>query len=162
MSLARSQFDILLSIFTTAGIIFVDRITKWFFSDFLAYGESFPLIKNILHMTLVQNTGIAFGLFKDQGIVFIILPIVAIAILVYNIIYYRHDQDALSRPYIIAYSLILAGAIGNLYDRIFLGYVVDFIDFRIWPVFNVADSAITIGAGMVIWDITFKCFKKEN
>ena len=109
-------------------------------------------------MTLVHNTGIAFGFFKDQGIVFIIIPIIAIILLVFNVFYYRQNDEALSRPYIIAFSLILGGAIGNLIDRIMYGYVIDFIDFRIWPVFNIADSAITIGAVIIL----FQCFQLSS
>lgn len=153
--LSRSQVDIVMCLGTTIVIVFLDRITKIFFTDLLSLGESLPLIPKILHMTLVYNTGIAFGLFKDQGIVFIIIPIIAIVLLVYNIYYYRQSDEALSRPYIIAFSLILAGAIGNLIDRIIYGHVIDFIDFRVWPVFNIADSAITIGAVI----ITIKCFQ---
>lgn len=153
--LARSQFDIFLAIITTFSIVFIDRITKLFFSDLLAYGESLPVIRNVLHMTLVHNTGIAFGFFKDQGIVFIVIPVIAILLLIFNVYYYRQNNEALSRVYITAFSLILGGAIGNLIDRIVYGHVIDFIDFRIWPVFNVADSAITIGAVL----IAFKCFR---
>ena len=96
-------------------------------------------------MTLVHNTGIAFGLFKDQGIVFIIIPVIAVILLIFNIFYYKNNKE-LSRTYILGFSLILGGAIGNLVDRINYGYVIDFIAFRFWPVFNIADSAITIGA----------------
>jgi signal peptidase II len=153
--LPRSQFDILFSLITTFSVILIDRTTKIFFSDLLAYGESLPVIRNILHMTLVHNTGIAFGFFKDQGIVFIVIPAIAIFLLVFNIYYYRQNNEALRRIYIVAFSLILGGAIGNLIDRVVYGYVIDFIDFRVWPVFNIADSAITIGAII----IAFKCFR---
>lgn len=153
--LARSQVDIALSWVTALSVVLLDRLTKIFFSKLLAYGESLPIIKNVVHMTLVHNTGIAFGFFKDQGIVFIIIPIIAVALLVFNIYYYRQNNEALSRMYIVAFSLILGGAIGNLIDRIYFGYVIDFIDFRFWPVFNVADSAITIGAAI----IAVKCFQ---
>ena len=78
-------------------------------------------------------------------------------LLIYNIYYYRHSEH-LSRIYIVAFSLILGGAIGNLIDRIALGYVVDFIDFRIWPVFNIADSMITIGAAVIL----FKCIPSSS
>ena len=81
--------------------------------------------------------------------VFIIIPVILTGLLIYNVYYYRHSPY-LSRTYIVAFSLILGGAIGNLIDRITLGYVIDFIDFRIWPVFNVADSAITIGAAIIL------------
>ena len=141
-----SYLDIFLSLFTVSTVVFLDRISKIFFSKILALGESLPVIRNVLHMTLVHNPGIAFGLFKDQGAVFIIIPIIAIVLLTYNIYYYKSNEEKLSRLYIVAFSLILGGAVGNLIDRISYGYVIDFIDLRIWPVFNIADSAITIGA----------------
>ncbi len=149
----RAQFDIFLTLITVTTIVFADRFSKIYFSKALALRESWPVIRNIFHLTLVHNTGIAFGLFKNQGIVFIIIPIIAIILLIFNIYYYRNNKDDLSRTYIVAFSLILGGAIGNLIDRIYFGYVIDFIDFRIWPVFNVADSAITIGAMIIL----FKC-----
>jgi signal peptidase II len=151
----RSQKDIFVSLVTTVSVVFFDRLTKYFFSRLLEYGETIPVIRNFFHFTLVHNTGIAFGLFKDQGLVFIVIPVIAIILLVVNIYYYRKSDDPLSRGYIFAFSLILGGAIGNLYDRIVLGHVIDFIDFRVWPVFNVADSAITIGAAV----IAVKCFQ---
>jgi signal peptidase II len=154
----RSQHDIFVSLIITFTTVLIDRATKIYFSDLLSYGESIPLIKNVLHLTLVHNTGIAFGLFKDYGVVFIVIPIIAIVLLVFNIYYYRQNNEALSRTYIAAFSLILGGAIGNLIDRIRYGYVIDFIDFRVWPVFNVADSAITIGAVI----IAFKCFRLSH
>ena len=153
--LTRSQFNIFLAILATFSVVFVDRVTKMFFSDLLVYGESLPIIQNVLHMTMVHNTGIAFGFLKDQGLIFIVIPIVAIFLLIFNIYYYRQNEKALNRVYIVGFSLILGGAIGNLIDRIVYGHVIDFIDFRVWPVFNIADSAITIGAILIAW----KCFK---
>ena len=79
--LRRSQFDIFLTLFTTVAVVALDRVTKMFFCGLLSYGESIPVIHNVLHMTMVHNTGIAFGLFKDKGLVFIIIPIVAIILL---------------------------------------------------------------------------------
>ena len=145
-SFSDSQFNIFLSLITVSSIIFLDRITKIFFSKVLSLGESLPVIPNVLDMTLVHNTGIAFGLFKDQGIVFIIIPIIAVILLICNIFYYKNNDEELSRTYIVAFSMILGGALGNLIDRIRYGYVIDFIDLQIWPVFNIADSMITIGA----------------
>ena len=109
----RSQIDIFLALTCTFVIVLLDRITKVFFSNLLSYCESLPIIKNVLHMTLVHNTGIAFGLFKDQGIVFIIIPIIAIILLVFNVFYYRQNNEALSRVYIIAFALILVFRIFN-------------------------------------------------
>lgn len=151
-----ANFDIFLSLLVVAAIVLADRLSKIFFSHLLSLGESLPIIRNVFHMTLVHNTGIAFGLFKNQGIVFIIIPLIMIALLLYNFYHYNYSKEALSRPYIVAVSLILAGAIGNLIDRILYGYVIDFIDFRIWPVFNIADSAITIGALLLLWRLNVK------
>ncbi|HPN89151.1 MAG TPA: signal peptidase II [Candidatus Omnitrophota bacterium] len=157
--LKRSQFDMILAVLSTLTVVLLDRATKYFFMNVLSLGESFPVIRNVFHMTLVHNTGIAFGFFKEHGSVFIIIPIIATILLVFNIFYYKHNDEALSRSYILGFSLILGGAVGNLIDRIRFGYVIDFIDFRVWPVFNIADSAITIGAVIIAW----KCFQvKQN
>ncbi|MFP4472363.1 MAG: signal peptidase II [Candidatus Omnitrophota bacterium] len=158
--LLRSQFDIIFSLTTVTLIVFLDRVSKWFVTDVFSPGESLPIIRNIMHITLVHNTGIAFGLFKDQGVVFIIIPVIAIILLIYNIYYYNRHEEKISELYIFAFSLILAGAIGNLIDRIVYGYVVDFIDLRVWPVFNIADSAITIGAVLIAWTC-LPAFKKR-
>ncbi|MBF0531469.1 MAG: signal peptidase II [Candidatus Omnitrophica bacterium] len=152
---ARSQVDVFLAVFSIAAVVLSDRFTKNFFSSLLRYGESIPVIKDIFHFTLIHNTGIAFGFFKNHGSVFIIVPVIALALLIFNIYYYRKNNEALSRAYIFAFSLIVGGAIGNLIDRMSYGYVIDFIDLRVWPVFNIADSAITIGAMI----IGFKCFQ---
>ena len=153
----RSWFDIVICLSTVILVVLVDRLTKIFFTSLLAPSESLPVIKNVFHFSLVHNTGIAFGLFRDNGAVFLVIPVIAIGLLIYNI-YYYHKFGELDRLYIVAFSLILGGAIGNLIDRIILGYVIDFIDFRIWPVFNVADSAITLGASIIL----FKCFPLTN
>lgn len=145
----RSHSDILISIITVVLVVFSDRITKNFFSKLLSVGETIPVVKDFFHFTLVHNTGMAFGLFKDHGIVFIVIPVIAIALLVYNIYYYR-ENEYLSRSYIFAFSLIMGGAFGNLIDRIWIGHVIDFLDFRIFPVFNIADSAITVGAVTIL------------
>ncbi len=145
----RSRVNIFIAFLTVALVIFFDRLTKYTFTHILSMGESFPVVKNVFHFTLVYNTGIAFGLFKNQGIVFIIIPIIAILLIGFNIYYYRNSKDV-SRFDIVGFSLILAGAIGNLIDRVCYGHVIDFIDFRVWPVFNLADSAITIGTIIIL------------
>jgi signal peptidase II len=124
----RSQFDIFLALITVSSVVFLDRISKIFFSQLLSVGESLPIVRDAFHMTLVYNTGIAFGLFKNQGIVFIVVPFIAIILLIYNIFYYKYHDEKLSRLYIVAFSMILGGAIGNLIDRIYYGHVIDFID----------------------------------
>lgn len=156
--LNRSQFDIFLALAVTSLVFLLDRATKIFFSQLLSAGESFPIIRRVLHVTLVHNTGIAFGLFKDQGGVFIMIPLIAVVLLVFNIYYYRQNNEVINRTYIVSFALILGGALGNLTDRVVHGHVIDFIDLRVWPVFNIADSAITIGAVI----IAVKCFQLSN
>ena len=153
--LKRSQWSVSLALLVTFAVIFFDSITKLFFVGLLGLGESLPLIPRVFHATLVYNTGIAFGFFRDQGIVFIIIPVIAIILLIFNVYYYRQNNEVLNRRYVVAFSLILGGAMGNLFDRIVYGYVIDFIDLRVWPVFNIADSAITIGAVIIAW----QCFQ---
>jgi signal peptidase II len=154
----RSQFDIFLALAITFAVFSLDRATKIFFSKLLSAGESFPLIRRVFHITLVHNTGIAFGFFKDQGSVFIIIPLIAVVLLIFNIYYYRQNNEVMNRTYIVSFSLILGGALGNLMDRVVHGHVIDFIDLRVWPVFNIADSAITVGAVI----IAVKCFQLSN
>jgi signal peptidase II len=99
-----------------------------------------------LHLVNVKNVGAAFGMFKDMGNnVFIIISFMAIIFVVFMLIKGKEDS--------MGFSLILGGAIGNLIDRISRGFVVDFIDVFVgrfhWPAFNVADSALTIGIGLI-------------
>ncbi len=126
-------------------IIFLDQLVKYIVSKNMSLNESIPIIKNILHLTYIHNTGASFGILKGQQVFLIIISIIVILLILY---YFYKTKDNLKIK--ISAALILAGAIGNLIDRIRLNYVTDFIDFRIWPAFNVADSCITIGAILII------------
>jgi len=127
----------------TLSILFTDRLTKLLATQNLLLNQSVPLIKGIFHLTLIHNRGAAFGILKNQIPLFIFISILAV-ILIYLAL--RNNKYKKYSFYNISLALILAGALGNLIDRLRLGYVIDFLDFRIWPVFNIADSAITIGA----------------
>lgn len=127
-------------------IILLDQATKYLISKSMALSQSIPLIKNMLHITYVVNTGAGFGILKNMNTFLIWVTIIVIGILFY--FYDSFSKDKLSQ---ISLSLIVGGAFGNLLTRIFLGHVIDFIDFRVWPVFNVADSAVTIGAVLLIF-----------
>lgn len=120
-------------------VVIIDQITKAMARTYLKLGEPQPLIDKIFSLTLVQNTGAAFGLFKNQAAFFIFVSAIAII----SIVFFLSKNRITS---FLPLSLILGGAIGNLIDRLRFGYVVDFLDFKIWPVFNVADSCISIGA----------------
>lgn len=131
-------------------IVLLDQILKNSIRSAFELGESLPIINNILHITYVQNTGVAFGLFKGVNFLFIIVALIAIGVILYC--YKKYNKIITKNTLLIlSTSFLLGGAIGNLLDRIFLGFVVDFIDFRIWPAFNIADSALTIGVILLLW-----------
>jgi len=125
-------------------ILSLDQLSKFIVSRYLSADQSIPIIKNVLALTLVHNTGAAFGILKNQTLLFIAISLIALPAIYFNFKgKAAEEQGRLSR---LALLLLISGAIGNLIDRIIWGYVIDFIDFHIWPVFNVADSAISIGA----------------
>ncbi|MBN2452783.1 MAG: signal peptidase II [Candidatus Omnitrophica bacterium] len=129
-------------IFLTAAVIFAaDRLSKYLAAANLDPGESVRVISGIFHITLVLNNGAAFGIFKSGAGFFIVFSIAAIALMMFFIMR-SHTMDVITAT---AFAFILGGASGNLVDRLKFGYVIDFLDFRVWPVFNIADSAITIG-----------------
>ncbi len=134
-------------IFSTALlIIFLDQLAKFLIKRSFQTNKPVPIIKNILDFTYVTNTGSAFGLFKGFNLFFILFSIIVIITIVYFIRTIKKNETALQFPI----GLLLGGTIGNLIDRIAYGYVIDFIDFRIWPVFNIADSAVTISVVLLI------------
>ena len=146
----RPQTGIPLLLVALAAIIIVaDQITKALAVARLDDGESVSVIEGILHWTLQRNPGAAFGLFQRFPLVFTVL---ATAITVGILVMIRKVPD---RFHAVALGLVLGGAVGNLIDRVarppgvFRGHVIDFIDFRVWPVFNIADSAVVVGAGLL-------------
>lgn len=130
------------------GVIGLDQLTKWLTVVNLEEWESFPLWSNVFHFTYVKNTGMAFGMMKDHRWVFIVFSTVAIVGLLVYLFRFRPE----SRWMQVSMALIIGGGIGNMIDRLILGYVIDFLDFTLinFAVFNVADSFVCIGAGMMI------------
>ncbi len=131
----------LLLIIIAILVVAVDQVTKALIRNFMPVGDSVPLIPEVLHITHVRNPGGAFGLLPDQKIVFLII---SLAIIIF-ILYYHRRLNITDRLQTLALGLLLGGAVGNIIDRFLLGKVTDFIDFRVWPVFNLADSSIVIG-----------------
>ena len=128
--------------------IAADQITKYFAVANLAGQPSYPFIKDILHFTYVENRGAAFGMLANHRWIFMIISIVAIAAVMVWLF-----KDKSSTPWFrVAAGLIVGGGIGNMIDRVFLGYVVDFIDVVCidFYVFNVADSCVCVGCGMFL------------
>lgn len=127
-------------------IVLLDQLTKGLCRAYLKNTESgtIPVIKNVFHITYVENRGAAFSILQNQRWLFIAITIVISCVMFYYLLHMRKRHDVLT----ISICLILGGAIGNLIDRIWRGYVVDFFDFRLinFAVFNIADSAVVVGA----------------
>lgn len=137
----------------TASVFFLDQASKYLISKILSLGESQAVIRGIVYFTLVHNRGAAFGILKNQVFLFIISAVFSILLIYLNLKNSKARHTALS---LVALSLILGGALGNLCDRLIFGYVIDFIDLRVWPVFNLADSAISAGAVLLAIQILRK------
>lgn len=127
-------------------VILLDQSAKFLIKQNLQLSQSIPIIKNILHLTHITNTGSAFGLFKGVNAFFILFSIIVIIVIFYYLKKIKKDEVKLQ----FAVGLLLGGTAGNLIDRLLYGRVIDFIDFRVWPVFNVADSAVTISVVFLI------------
>ena len=133
--------------------VFLDQLTKYLTVLHLKPIDTYPVIEDVFHFTYVENTGAAFGMMKDARWIFMITSTVAIiGILAYMI--HRAYVKKVKMPWMeaLSLSLIVGGGIGNMIDRTVLGYVVDMIDCRFidFAVFNVADSFVCIGAGLMI------------
>ena len=145
--------------FWLAAVIFaLDRVTKIIFTKKLFPDESLIVIDKIFSLTLVRNTGTAFGLLSGANKIFIWISILAITAIIF-FLFRLKEKDYFVK---LALSLIMGGAAGNLFDRLAFGYVIDFLDFHIWPVFNLADSAITIGCFLLIFRMLIPFSKKRS
>lgn len=146
------------------GIVCADQLTKWLAVIFLKDSASVPLIRDFFHFTYVENPGAAWGMFSNSRWVFMVFSTLAIAAILFYLIRFKPKSRLLRA----SLAMIVGGGIGNMIDRTVLGYVVDFIDFKLYypnvsfrpfsihaemydfPVFNVADTFVCVGAGLLI------------
>ncbi|MGL6145032.1 MAG: signal peptidase II [Macrococcoides caseolyticum] len=139
----------------TAILILMDQISKYIIVKTMNIGESIPVIGDVLQITSHRNYGAAWGMLQNQMIFFYIITIIVLIALIY--FYYKEAADNLLMQ--CGLMLIFAGAIGNFIDRLFRGNVVDFIDTKIinydFPIFNVADSCLTIGVFILLYELLF-------
>jgi len=140
-------------LFVSAVLVLADQISKTVVRNTMSLYESIPVIPEFFHLTYVTNDGMAFGINFPFGIyIFSAISIIFTGFLFWYLWSIKDDEIVVRT----GVALILAGAIGNLIDRIFLGEVVDFLDFMIgdfhWYVFNLADSCVTVGLGFVLYD----------
>ncbi|MDP8290478.1 MAG: signal peptidase II [Candidatus Susulua stagnicola] len=132
---------------TATIVFFSDFLVKSYFHSQLSF-QSIPIIKNIFHITLVYNRGAAFGILQKNSTFLIYISIAFI----FLFLIFIKKENSKRTLFLIASGLIIGGALSNLWDRLFLGYVIDYIDFRVWPVFNISDSCITTGVFFLLWD----------
>lgn len=127
--------------------LLLDQLTKYYVMNHFLLGESLPVIPNVFHLTYIINRGAAFGMLTNQRWFF--LAVAFVLIIVYGFYRKRVNNGPLSLR--VGTALLIAGAIGNGIDRYVLHGVVDFFDFRIWPIFNIADIGICVGVVCVIY-----------
>ena len=128
----------------------VDIVSKIIVVKNVVFGEEISVIKNFLKITYVRNTGVAWSIFSDMQFMIIIISILIIG----GIVWYMYKNKTKNRLEKVSYGFILGGALGNFVDRIIHGYVIDFIDVRIfgynYPIFNLADTFIVVGIILLI------------
>ena len=134
------------------AVVACDQFTKALVIKSMVPGESIPIVQNVFHLTYVLNPGAAFGIFSNQRMFLLVTGLVLILATAYFYPLLKKSDTFLR----LGATAILSGAVANLIDRAQTGYVVDFFDFRIWPVFNVADIAIVLGMGFMIYAVLFR------
>lgn len=150
-----------------SAVLLLDQATKYLAQAQLAHIITQPVIPGIFHVTLVHNQGAAFGMLPGGVFIFSAVSIACIVFIILMLKDPRLMERALGAGVSVqraavrcSLGLIMGGAVGNLIDRLVLGYVVDFLDLRVWPVFNVADSAITVG-GVVLFFVLWQNDRKK-
>jgi len=147
---------------TVAGIaVAFDQVTKAIASSSLgrdADTHRFELLGSLLAFEYIENTGAAFGVLNGQGVALTLIAAGIVALLIW-----RYVRVGLSSPMLAAsLGLLIGGALGNIIDRVRLGYVVDFIAVGVWPKFNVADSAVTIGVVLIAWLMSREDYRSRD
>ncbi|MDW7651286.1 MAG: signal peptidase II [Bacillota bacterium] len=132
-----------------AAVLLADQTTKLLIIRTMSPHESIPVILNVFHITYIRNFGAAFGILAHRTGFFVLITVAVVLF----ILFFLHQLPKEHKLLRIALALQLGGALGNLLDRLRFGYVVDFLDFRFWPVFNIADIAIVVGIGLLIIDL---------
>jgi signal peptidase II len=149
------------------GILLLDQWTKCIIVQKLSLYRKVEVIHGFFNIVHVRNTGGAFGIFGGTGggmgsILFVVVSLIAIVAIVFLFIKAKENEKILA----VSFSLILSGALGNLIDRLHYGEVVDFLDFHIaayhWPAFNVADSAICVGIGLMALEMLKRDCKRST
>ncbi len=137
----------MITIFAACITVFIDQFVKYLVYENMELGETIPLVKNIFHLTYISNPGAAFGIFPHQDLFFLAI----VGVLFAAFIFLRNRIPSRPVYFPVAVGFLLGGALGNAIDRVRFGGVVDFLDFRVWPIFNVADIAICLGVTLIVF-----------
>lgn len=141
-----------------AVVIIVDQIMKMQVLSSMELGMSIQVWPGIFHITYIQNAGAAFGILAEQRWIFIAVSVLLLAAAAFFYPQLRRESAWIRY----GAALLVGGAIGNLIDRIWLGQVIDFLDFRVWPVFNIADIGIVVGVGCIMYAMLWKDRKETE
>lgn len=138
--------------------VVLDQLSKYWMMSHFAYGQSLPIIPNIFHLTYILNEGAAFSILSGKTWLLIVISLVAMGGIFW---YYRQvPKEQVYKQ--LALACITGGAFGNFIDRIWLGAVRDFFDFRIWPIFNIADCFVVVGVTVLIICLTKEIYEESK
>lgn len=145
----------------SAIIIFIDQVTKYAAIKFLKNQNPIVIITEFFQLNYVENRGAAFGILQGRRGLFLVITIAVVLVIAFYLIRYYNQMNSLTR---ISFAILLGGAVGNLIDRIRLGYVVDFISIKLinrydFPVFNIADICVVISTILIVYLVIFDKFE---
>lgn len=132
--------------------LLLDQLVKYLVRTHMELGQSIALLPGIFHLTYIENPGAAFGILANQRLLFLLLTAAITGIMFYLYLHLKHKRSLPA----FSLGLVISGALGNFIDRFLRGTVTDMFDFRIWPIFNVADICICVGLALLCFLLIFK------
>ena len=133
-------------------LLAADQVVKHIVRTSMVQGQSIPIIENIFHITYIENPGAAFGILANQRMLFLVLTALIVGVMIY-LYFSLNNKKSITA---ISLGVVVSGAIGNFIDRFMQGTVTDFLDFRIWPIFNIADICICVGLALICYFVIIK------
>ena len=135
------------------SVFILDRLSKIWVLSHLKEGEGFPVWRGVFEITRVNNTGAAFGLWRHSWALLVGVTALSVLVILIFLVAGSGQRHAVN---FYGWAMVAGGALGNLYDRVHFGYVVDYLDFRVWPVFNAADASICLGVFFILMNVIQK------